>query len=178
MMKLNCNELNKVFNIEGPEFIEVDKGEEPIYSNFRSRPGMHSPEGRLIIAAAARERTAKTWNIYYDDGRVETVWNLEGWCNERGYDADNVRKVGKMMNRGFIYRSYKGIIKIEDKNEPSDYNPWKWRIKFNCGKQVKVFSLNKWCKLNDANAGALVAMSKGKKDKYKNIIKVEKLEKC
>lgn len=176
-MKFNCNGLNGVFNIEGPEFIEVDRGEEPVHSNFRGRPGMHSPEGRLIIAEAVRQKTSKTWNIYYDDGRVETIWNLEGWCIDKGYNPDNVRRVGKIQPRGYIYRSYKGIIKIEDTSNPSDYSPWKWRVEYNCGREVKVFSLNKWCKLNDANAGALVAMSKGKKDKYKNIIKVEKIAK-
>lgn len=131
-------------------------------------------EGRRGISNSVRNRCSKEWKLYYDDGKIENVYNLENWCKERNYDPNNLRKVGKMQPRGYICRSYKNIIKVENLENPTDYNPWKWSLEFDDGKCIKVFSLSKWCIKNNYNSGAVVAMSKGKLKKYKNLTKVQR----
>jgi len=131
-------------------------------------------DGRKRISNSVRDRCSKRWKLYYENGKVENVHNLEKWCRERNYDPNNLRKVGKIQARGYIYRSYRGIIKVEDVENPNEYNPWKWIVKFDDGKCIKIFSLSKWCIENDYNSGAMVAMSKGKLSKYKNVIKVDR----
>lgn len=175
-MYWNTERLNSVFGIDGPEFIEITEEDcLPVRQNWRGRKGMHSPEGKQLIGEAAKIRAQKTWNIYFEDGTKTTIVNLEEYSREKGYDPDNVRKVGKLQPRGYIYRSYKGIIKIEDASAPSDYNPWKWRVTHSSGKTTDIFSLNKWSKKNGYNGGALCSIHKGRKEFHKDIIRVEKL---
>jgi hypothetical protein len=175
-MYKNFSPLDTVFGIEENIPIWFDEEDfEPVFSNWRGRPGMHSKEGREIIVQASREFNQKQWRIYREDGSTEDLTNLEKWCNDNGHNSDNVRKVGKLQRRGYIYRSYKGIIKVDRLDKPSDYNPWKWVVTFKDGRSENIFSLNKWCKFKGHNAGALVQMSKGKLSKYKDIGSIFKL---
>ena len=168
--------LEKALGVEPGPPIWMDESDlEPVQSNFKGYPGMHTPEGLQALREKCGKHSIKNWRLYCDDGRVVEIRNLEGWCKEQGHDPECVRKVGKMQPRGYIYRSYKGIIKVEDIDDPSDYNPWKWTIEKKCGKIEKVFSLNKWCRVNGYNTGAMVSISKGRKDKHKDVIKVVKV---
>ena len=107
------SDLNTIFGIEGEDIMEMDDYE-PVYSNFRGRPGMHSEEGKRDIAKAVGERSSVWWRLHYKDGTSEEVYNLEKWCRDKGWDASNLKQVGKPRSNGKGYiRSYHGIIRYE-----------------------------------------------------------------
>ena len=62
-------------------------------------------------------------------------------------------------------------------NKVGEDNPsskW-WRITFDDGRTIEVHGLRQWSKENNYNVGHLVAISKNKRKRHKDIIKVEKL---
>ena len=91
-MKLNCNGLNELFNIEGPEFIEVDDGERTNASGKHIGWGTehrHTEESKKLIGSYHKGK------VISEETRrkISEVSKGVPAPNRGGYGANNVRSV-------------------------------------------------------------------------------------
>jgi hypothetical protein len=135
MQNFNCNKLNKLFNIDGIEEIEVD--DTPISNHYYNSMSSHPEIGRAISEAKTgmtstfkgkkhrpesiaqmirnlpdrkgeKNIRAKTWKIEFSNGNVIEIKSLETWAKENGYKATSIRN----LYNGRGIKQHKDIISV------------------------------------------------------------------
>ena len=147
-MELDCNELNRIFtNSEGPESIEVGNGER---TNLNGKHIGWSSDNRHT------EETKKLIGSYHK-GKV-----LSDKTKQR------------------ISLSYKGK-RCPNNGASGDRNAKavRWILHHECGKVTDIVGIANWCKENGYRKSAIYDIAAGRpgRNRHKDIIKVEKLNK-
>jgi hypothetical protein len=129
MQKLYVGELNKLFNIDAPDWVEDDpsrytvtkipqawnKGTKglttcPDYQKEINRQTMLKRYAEGLDVKGANNPRAKTWKIVYDDGREIIIGALQRWAVDNGYSRSGVKNLayGKWKK----YRDLVAIVEV------------------------------------------------------------------
>lgn len=164
MNKINVQSLNKVFNVDGPNWIIEDPNCYEILSTPDISPWNKGMSGVIFLS----EETKKKMSL---SRKGQIPWNKGLKCDEEKRQfLKKISKIPKPKHHGEnVSKSMKGnpnVINVRKKH---------YIITFNDGRVEYVFGIVEWCKINGYSDRGLYRFLSGKRKKYKDIRSVEKV---
>jgi hypothetical protein len=129
MKHANVTKLNELFNVDGPDLIEICDDYEPLnkstivtwnsgtkglttcpdHQKEINRQMMLKRYAEGLDVKGANNPRSKTWRIVYDDGREIIIGALQRWAIDNGYSRSGVKNLayGK-------WKRYRDLVTIEE----------------------------------------------------------------